>query len=157
MTELRTAVDELENAKLRPKLPLAAVAGGAALLLIAAAVVLLGIYGAEPLQGDKLGAFPIEGSWICSLAVKDYYVNEGTYLYEDGDDLVLVSDGMRTTITPQGGRSLRPAEHDYFVSAPGSTCWEDTKPQEIMDSEAATGVIRFAGRDYVYEPSKVKP
>ncbi|MCK4327102.1 MAG: hypothetical protein KAW41_01360 [Candidatus Diapherotrites archaeon] len=100
------------------------------------------------------GAFPLTGSYVCTVGGREYQVYEESYFYLDGDNLRVVSDGRETTVTPAGDESTENIATDFFVSAPGASCVEDSGPGGIMEDASETGVLSLGGTDYVIEAWK---
>ncbi|MFC2174493.1 hypothetical protein ACFLQ2_01355 [archaeon] len=100
-------------------------------------------------------AFPLTGSYVCTVTGNDYHVYEESYFYLEGENLAIVGDGQKLIVTP-GRRQVREAAaQDFFVFAPGVVCIEDGEPERIMEEAGETGIIAFGGTDYVVEPGKV--
>ena len=109
----------------------------------------------EPTPVPPVDAFPIMGSYVCTVNGNDYQVYEEAYFYIEGENLAIVGDGQKLVITP-GRRQIRTiADQDFFQTAPGVACVENPVPGELMEAAGETGILSFGGTDYVVEPGKV--
>ena len=99
-------------------------------------------------------SFPLTGSYVCTVGGMDYMVYEETYFYIGGEDLVVVSEGKKMTVTPGGKETTVDATANFFVSAPGAVCVEDPLSGEIMEAASETGIVAFSGTEYFIEAWK---